>query len=122
VLESVNGSLPEHLLLVEACVLPHWVVFAAGRRALLVSNGTVPVLEAEVLEALDTRHIERSLVPIAQEDEGYESSERSPRYRPQRYDEYMQSTSSSDRFFFVTIGLVPYTNRSHYRRKCSVSG
>ena len=60
-------------------------------------------------------------MPIAQEDEGYESSERSPRYRPQRYDEYMQQTSSFERFFFVTIGLVLFANRSHNRRKCSVS-
>jgi hypothetical protein len=78
-------------------------VFAAGWRGLLVDDVAVPVLEAEVLKALDTWHIGRSLVPIAQEDEGYESSERGPRYRPQRYDEYVQSTSPSERFFFVTV-------------------
>jgi hypothetical protein len=117
----VDGPLPEHLLLVEACVLPHRIVFTTGWWTLLVGDGSVPVLEAEVLEALDTRHIGRSLVPIAQEDEGYENSECGPRYRSQRYDEYMQSTSFSDRFFFVTIELVLFANGSHNRRKCSES-
>ena len=120
-LEGVDGFLLEHLLLVEACVLPHGVVYAADRRYLLVDDVPIIVLEAEVLEALDTRHIGRTLVPIAQEDEGYESSERGPHYRPQRYDEYMQPTSSSERFFFVTIGLVLFANRSHSPRECSGS-
>ena len=79
------------------------------------------MLEAEVLEALDTRHIGRGLARIAQEDEGYESSEHGPRYHPQRYDEYMQPTSSSNRFFLVPLGLVLFANRSHNRRECSVS-